>query len=90
MLPGFAYADVPQMGPSVVVVTDGDAGLARREADRLAARLWDARESLVRELPSRGEIEVARDGQPDLVRLAGNLERHLWIGHGETGYPIAA
>src|SRR5437660_942236 len=42
LLPGFAYADVPQMGPSVVVVADGDAGLARREADRLAARLWEA------------------------------------------------
>src|SRR5262245_19822924 len=28
LLPGFAYADVPQMGPSVVVVTDGNAALA--------------------------------------------------------------
>src|SRR5262249_33882292 len=25
LLPGFAYADVPQMGPSIVVVADGDA-----------------------------------------------------------------
>jgi microcystin degradation protein MlrC len=51
LLPGFAYADVPQMGPSVVVVADGDPGLARREADRLAARLWDARDRLVTALP---------------------------------------
>jgi microcystin degradation protein MlrC len=51
LLPGFAYADVPQMGPSVVVVTDGDVDLARQEADRLAGELWDGRERLVRSLP---------------------------------------
>jgi microcystin degradation protein MlrC len=51
ILPGFAYADVPQMGPSVVVVTDGDAGLARREADRLAERLWDVRAQMAADLP---------------------------------------
>ncbi len=51
LLPGFAYADVPQMGPSVVVIADGDAELARREADDLAAALWDARQQLVANLP---------------------------------------
>ncbi len=51
LLPGFAYADVPQMGPSVVVVTDGDAALARQEADRLAADLWKARGQFVAGLP---------------------------------------
>ena len=25
LLPGFAYADVPQMGPSVLIMADGDA-----------------------------------------------------------------
>ncbi len=51
LLPGFAYADMPQMGPSVVVVADGDAGLARRVADRVAARLWDLRDRLTKQLP---------------------------------------
>jgi microcystin degradation protein MlrC len=51
LLPGFAYADVPQMGPSVVVVADGDEVRARREADRLAEQLWDAREQFVSRLP---------------------------------------
>ena len=51
LLPGFAYADVPQMGPSVVIVADGDPDLARREADRLGIRLWEARERLTRPLP---------------------------------------
>jgi microcystin degradation protein MlrC len=51
LLPGFAYADVPQMGPSVVVVADGDAALARREADALAGKLWEARAQLAAALP---------------------------------------
>jgi microcystin degradation protein MlrC len=51
LLPGFAYADVAHMGPSIVVVADGDAALAKREADRLAARLWQGRDGLVRGLP---------------------------------------
>jgi microcystin degradation protein MlrC len=51
LLPGFAYADVQQMGPSVVVVADGDRELARREAARLAGLLWDQRERLATDLP---------------------------------------
>lgn len=51
VLPGFAYADVPQMGPSVVVVTNGDADQARRTADTFGDRLWQARERLARPLP---------------------------------------
>lgn len=51
LLPGFPYADVPQMGPAVLVVADGDAALARREADRLADHLWEARERLQARLP---------------------------------------
>jgi microcystin degradation protein MlrC len=51
LLPGFPYADVPQMGPSVIVVTDNDAALARTEADRLANRIWEARDRLTATLP---------------------------------------
>ncbi|MBI3411371.1 MAG: M81 family metallopeptidase [Planctomycetes bacterium] len=65
LLPGFAYADVPQMGPSLVVVADGDADLAHAEADRLGKVLWDRRELLVRPLPGPVEavakaLEVSR------------------------------
>jgi microcystin degradation protein MlrC len=51
LLPGFAYADVPQMGPSVLVVADGDPALARRTADEFADRLWQARDRLTSSLP---------------------------------------
>jgi len=51
LLPGFAYADVPQMGPSVVVVGDGDAEEAERVACMFAAVLWNERESFNKRLP---------------------------------------
>ncbi len=54
-LPGFAYSDVPQMGPSVVVVSDGDPALARKEADQLAEQLWQARERFEVHLPNAAE-----------------------------------
>jgi microcystin degradation protein MlrC len=48
---GYQYADVPEMGPSAVVVTDNDPERARQEAQRLADRLWEIREQLTLDLP---------------------------------------
>lgn len=46
VLAGYQYADVPFMGPSVVVVADGDRNLAEREAKRLSDRMWNVRDEL--------------------------------------------
>ncbi len=43
---GFSYADVPNCGFSVVVVTDGDAALAERTARELSADLHASRTDL--------------------------------------------
>lgn len=48
---GYQYADVPAMGPSVIVVTDNDPALARREAERLGEMLWALRDKLVFKVP---------------------------------------
>jgi len=48
---GYQYADVPEMGPSVVVVTDNDPALAEREAKRLSDMLWATRDRIVLKLP---------------------------------------
>lgn len=40
---GFPYADVAEMGTSIIVVTDNDLPAARRHATRLAADLWARR-----------------------------------------------
>jgi len=37
------WADVPDQGIGVIVVTDGDAALAQSEADRLALAFWERR-----------------------------------------------
>jgi microcystin degradation protein MlrC len=50
ILPGVPYADVPQMGPSILVVADADPALAQAEADRLGRNLWDARERFIAHL----------------------------------------
>lgn len=41
---GFPWADVPEVGTSVIVVTDGDPDLAKRTADELGDWVWDNRE----------------------------------------------
>jgi microcystin degradation protein MlrC len=48
---GYQWADVPAMGPSVIVVTDNDPELAEREAKRLSGMLWDLRDRLPFRLP---------------------------------------
>ena len=48
---GYQYADVPWMGPSVIVVTNNDQDLAKREAERLSKMLWELRDKLVFKRP---------------------------------------
>jgi microcystin degradation protein MlrC len=48
---GYQWGDVPAMGPSVIVVTDNDPELARREAQRLADMVWESRHNIVLKLP---------------------------------------
>jgi microcystin degradation protein MlrC len=48
---GFAYADVPEIGATVLAVTDGDEALAIRTVERLSARLAEAREALYSAAP---------------------------------------
>ncbi len=57
---GFPYADIPDTGMSVYVATDGDAGLAARCADELAAFAWEHRE----------EFQALPMGTDDAVRYA--------------------
>ncbi|MCP5110712.1 MAG: M81 family metallopeptidase, partial [bacterium] len=80
---GYQYADVPQMGPSVVVVTDNDIDLARSEAKRLAAKMWEHRHAMKLDLPNAAEA-VGRAMKAEktpvvLVEMGDN------IGGGSSG-----
>ncbi|MDA1101061.1 MAG: M81 family metallopeptidase [Proteobacteria bacterium] len=48
---GFAYADVPEIGATVLAMADGDTALAIRTVERLSARLVAAREALYNAAP---------------------------------------
>jgi microcystin degradation protein MlrC len=48
---GYQYADVEFLGPSVVVVTDGDPARAQTEAEGLAASMWNLRDEIALRLP---------------------------------------
>lgn len=55
---GYPYADVPEMGMSVVVVTDGDPDGAARHARALAGKVWARREAFDARAPQA--IEALR------------------------------
>jgi microcystin degradation protein MlrC len=80
---GYQYADVEAMGPSVIVVTNGDIELANREAARLAGLLWDTRDQLQLNLPDAAEAvrqAIASERSPVvLVEMGDN------IGGGSAG-----
>ena len=68
--PGFAYADVEEMGPAFLVVTDGDRVLARKEALGLAQRAWEMREDLtLLGTPISQAVEEAMGGEAGPVTL---------------------
>lgn len=80
---GYQYADVPHMGPSVVVVSDGDPELARTEAKRLAAMMWEHRKVMKLDLPNAAEAVKRAMAEPKtpvvLVEMGDN------IGGGSAG-----
>lgn len=58
---GYQYGDVPAVGPSAIVVTDGDRALAEREAQRLAGMLWATRDRIRLNLPdAAGAVRRAK------------------------------
>ena len=48
---GFHYADVPAMGPSILVCADGEAALARKIAKQMEEKMWAIRDQLRPDLP---------------------------------------
>mgnify|MGYP001152138166 CR=1 FL=1 len=61
--PGYAYADVSDVGASIFVVTNGDHELAEEAAQDLSDLMWGLREALTRQLPK------ARGGVAEVIRM---------------------
>ena len=86
---GYQWADVPAMGPSVIVVSDNDPDLAQREAQRLSDMLWDLRSKLPFDTRARGggarghgqpEVSGGPDGHRGQHRRRIGGGRHLRPG----------
>ena len=80
---GYQYADVPYMGPSVVVIADGDEEMARREAERLGEQMWASRDQLKPSVPDPAEaVRLALASEETPVCL---LDMGDNIGGGSSG-----
>jgi microcystin degradation protein MlrC len=83
LMAGFPYADVPDMGASAIVVTDGNKSLAKSVAEELSAAMWEVREQLNVPCPEPREavIRAVASGHTPvlLIDLGDN------IGGGSAG-----
>jgi len=83
LMAGFPYADVPDMGPAVIAVTDSAADLAAAIADELAGAMWARREELFVPCPEPREAvtrAIASTRTPVLLIDLGDN-----IGGGSAG-----
>jgi microcystin degradation protein MlrC len=80
---GYQYNDAPHMGPSVIVVSDGDPSVAEEGSRLLSEMMWDRREATRLDLPdaSRAVQEaMSSDRFPVALFDVGDN-----IGGGATG-----
>lgn len=83
---GYPYADVPEMGMSAVVITDGDAELAHRLAAELARGAWSRRDRFEAAVPGADEaiaLAAAAASGPVLLLDVGDN-----IGGGSPGNSV--
>jgi microcystin degradation protein MlrC len=85
---GFAYADVPNIGFTIAVVTNGDTRAGEDIADAIATRIWNERHALLHEelvwpLPTgvHRALANAAKGQRPVVLLehADRLNDSTWV-----------
>ena len=80
---GYQYADVPEVGPSVIVITNNDLALAQREAARLSDMLWASRTQMTRRVPAAAEaVSMAMKSAKQPVVLVDMGDN---IGGGSSG-----
>jgi microcystin degradation protein MlrC len=73
--PGFAYADVPDIGASVFVVTNNNKKLAEEAAQDLHDLILSLRHELTKKLPN------AKDGVKEVIRLVKAGKKPIVIAY---------
>lgn len=82
---GYPYADVPEMGMSVVVITDGAPSLAEDMAQSLAQSVWRRRQDFGAQVPGPDEALALAIASADAGRPALLLDVGDNIGAGAPG-----
>lgn len=80
---GFAYSDVPEIGPAVVVITDNNAQLGQQRADAIADRFWELRDDFVpkpADIPTAVQRAIESSSTPVILADVGDN-----IGAGTPG-----
>ena len=67
---GFPFADIHDMGVTVLATSDGDPALAEQAVERLASRLWELREQLQPQLTTIEEAMGIAKAEQGLVIFA--------------------
>lgn len=74
---GFPYADIAEVGPSAVVVTNDDLELAEQWAHEFSVRIWSMRDLVETKLPDATEaVRLALEAEEDpvvLVEMGDNV-----------------
>ncbi|MEM3615557.1 MAG: M81 family metallopeptidase [Candidatus Methanomethylicia archaeon] len=71
--PGYAYADVPDIGASVFVVTNGDRKLAEKAAQDISDLIWSLRYEFTRPIPK------PKEGVAEVLSLVAKGVRPILI-----------
>ena len=80
---GFAYADVPDVGATVMVVTNDDQKLADEIADDMADYIWRVREPFAGQTLPETEEGVA-------LAISAALVGKMPVHHGAHGRPLCS
>lgn len=85
------WLDIPELGTAVVVVTDGNAGLARERCGELSAFVWERRRDYLPELVSAAEgVRAAFDEQDGLVVLSDSADATTSGAPGDSNHLLRA
>lgn len=84
------WLDVPDLGSTLLVTTDGDAALASAECERLARNVWQRRHEYLAELTPAGEaVRTARTVQNGLVVLSDAADATTSGAPGDSTWLLA-
>jgi microcystin degradation protein MlrC len=88
---GFPWADIPDAGVSVVVVTDGDGGLAEQILDDVAGLVWSRRHELIKEFytPEQAVKEAMASSEGPVI-LADAADNPGGGGSGDSTFILRA